>query len=122
MAKANDKSSTIDWIWLHDALMLAIPRFGSVVLAKERLTEGLAAGKLPWSYMSWWGLDAERRRSPKGHQRSLRDCLRSRKTNSPCLNCAHNIVEPVEPFAKSFRGFACVVVTLYSGHCDPGST
>ncbi len=59
MAKANDKSSTIDWIWLHDALMLAIPRFGSVVLAKERLTEGLAAGKLPWSCMSWWGLDAE---------------------------------------------------------------
>ena len=59
MAKANDKSSTIDWIWLHDALMLAIPRFGSVVLSKERLTEWLAAGKLPWSCMSWWGLDAE---------------------------------------------------------------
>ena len=59
MAKANDKSSTIDWIWLHDALMLAIPRFGSVVLAKIRLGEWLAAGKLPWSCMLWEGLDAE---------------------------------------------------------------
>ena len=59
MAKANDKSSTIDWIWLHDALMLAIPRFGSVVLAKIRLKEWLAAGELPWSCMQWDGLDAE---------------------------------------------------------------
>ena len=59
MAKANDKSSTIDWIWLHDALVLAIARFGSVVLAKERLREWLAAGELPWSCMSWEGLDAE---------------------------------------------------------------
>ena len=54
MAKANDKSSIIDWIWLHDALMLAIPCFGSVVLAKERLTEGLAAGKLPWYSRKGW--------------------------------------------------------------------
>ena len=59
MAKANDKSSTIDWIWLHDALMLAIPRFGSGILAKERLKEWLAAGDLPWSCMQWDGLDAE---------------------------------------------------------------
>ena len=59
MAKANDKSSTIDWIWLHDALMLAIPRFGSVVLAKALLTEWLAAGKLPWSCMAWNPLDVE---------------------------------------------------------------
>jgi hypothetical protein len=59
MAKANDKSSTIDWIWLHDALMLAIPRFGSVVLAEIRLKEWLAAGELPWSCMQWDGLDAE---------------------------------------------------------------
>jgi hypothetical protein len=60
MAKANDKSSTIAWIWLHDALMLAIPRFGSVVLAKERLREWLTAGELPWSCMSWKGLNAEK--------------------------------------------------------------
>jgi len=59
MAKANDESSTIAWIWLHAALMLAKLRFGSVVLAKIRMREWLAAGKLPWSCMSWWGLDAD---------------------------------------------------------------
>jgi hypothetical protein len=59
MAKANDKSSTIDWIWLHDALMLAISRLGSVVLAKALLTEWLAAGKLPWSCMAWKPRDLE---------------------------------------------------------------
>jgi hypothetical protein len=59
MAKANDKSSTIDWIWLHDALILAITRFGSVVLAKALLTEWLAAGKLPWSCVAWKSLDVE---------------------------------------------------------------
>ena len=58
MAKANDKSSTIDWIWLHDALMLVTPHFGSV-LAKIRLQEWLAAGELPWSCMQWDGLNAE---------------------------------------------------------------
>ena len=59
MAKADDTSSTIDWIWLRDALELAVAALGSVVLAKERLKEWLAAGKLPWSCMSWEGLDAE---------------------------------------------------------------
>ena len=59
MAKANDKSSTIDWIWLHDALMLAISRFGSELLAKALLTDWLAAGKLPWSCMAWNPLDEE---------------------------------------------------------------
>jgi hypothetical protein len=39
--------------------MLAIPRFGSVALAKERLTAWLADGKLPWNCMAWDGLDAE---------------------------------------------------------------
>ena len=73
MAKANDKSSTIDWIWLHDALILAIPRFGSVVLAKERLGEWLAAGELPWSCMSWKGLDAERIARLDREQRELID-------------------------------------------------
>jgi hypothetical protein len=53
MAKANDKSSTIDWIWLHYALKLAITRLGSEVLAKALLTEWLAAGKLPWSCIAW---------------------------------------------------------------------
>ncbi len=57
MAKANDKSSTIDWIWLHDALILAITRFGSERLAKAMLTNWLAAGKLPWSCMAWHPLD-----------------------------------------------------------------
>ena len=73
MAKANDKSNTIAWIWLHDALMLAIPRFGSVVLAKERLREWLAAGELPWSCMSWKGLDAERIARLDREQRELID-------------------------------------------------
>ena len=44
MAKANDKSSTIDRIWLHDALALAVAAFGSAVLAKMRLT-GMAGGR-----------------------------------------------------------------------------
>jgi hypothetical protein len=56
MAKADD---TIVWIWLRDALTLAAATFGSVALAKEQLTEWLAAGKMPWSCMSWRGLDAE---------------------------------------------------------------
>jgi hypothetical protein len=73
MAKANDKSSTIAWIWLHDALMLAIPRFGSVVLAKERLSEWLATGELPWFCMSWKGLDAERIATLDREQRELID-------------------------------------------------
>ena len=59
MAKADDTSSTIVWIWLRDALELAAAALGSVALAKELLTEWLAAGKLPWSCMSWKGLDAE---------------------------------------------------------------
>ena len=59
MAKANDKSSTIDWIWLRDALALSVKALGSVALAKELLRKWLAAGKLPWSCTSWKGLDAE---------------------------------------------------------------
>ena len=69
MAKADDTSSTIDWIWLREALELAVTAFGSEALAKERLREWLAAGKLPWSCMSWEGLDAEgiaRRSSKQG--------------------------------------------------------
>ena len=51
-------SSRSDWVWLRDALDLAAVALGSRALAKERLTEWLAAGKLPWSCMSWEGLDA----------------------------------------------------------------
>ena len=59
MAEADDTSSTIDWIWLRDALGLAAALLGSVALAKEQLREWLAAGKLPWSCTRWEGLDAE---------------------------------------------------------------
>jgi len=59
MAKAGDTTSTVDWIWLRDALALAAAPFGSEVLAKLRLREWLAAGELPWSCMSWEGPDAE---------------------------------------------------------------
>lgn len=51
-------NSTSDWVWLRDALDLAAAALGSRALAKGRLTEWLAAGKLPWSCMSWEGLDA----------------------------------------------------------------
>ena len=51
-------SSRSDWVWLRDALALAAVALGSRALAKERLTEWLAAGKLAWSGMSWEGLDA----------------------------------------------------------------
>ena len=57
MAKADDTSSTIDWIWLRDALGRAAPPPGSVALAKERLREWLVAGELPWSCMDWEALD-----------------------------------------------------------------
>jgi hypothetical protein len=59
MAKAGDTSTTIVWIWLREALELAVRALGSVALAKEQLIEWLAAGKLPWSCMKWNGLDAE---------------------------------------------------------------
>ena len=59
MAKADDTTSKIDWIWLREALELAAKRLGSVELAEGRLIEWLAAGKLPWSCMSWKGHSAE---------------------------------------------------------------
>ena len=49
MAKADDTSSTIVWIWLREALELAVTALGSVKLAQELLIEWLAAGKLPWA-------------------------------------------------------------------------
>ena len=72
MAKANNDSNTIDWIWLRDTLQLAVAALGSVALAKELLTEWLAAGKLPWDCMSWDGLDEEglaKRRREQEQQR-----------------------------------------------------
>jgi hypothetical protein len=60
MAKAENSSSTIDWTWLHDALVLATKTFGSVVLAKERLREWMASDQLPWDCMSFEGPDADR--------------------------------------------------------------
>ncbi len=53
MAKADDKSSTTVWIWLREALELAVTALGSVALAQELLIEWLAAGKLPWSCTKW---------------------------------------------------------------------
>src|SRR5215469_1248000 len=59
MAKADNSSSTIDWVWLHDALVLATKAFGSVVLAKDRLREWMATGQLPWTCMSFEGPDSD---------------------------------------------------------------
>ena len=57
MAKADDTSSTIDWIWLFDALQEATKVLGSQALAKEVLKEWLATGKLPWTCMLFVELD-----------------------------------------------------------------
>jgi hypothetical protein len=59
MAKADDKSSTTAWIWLREALELAVTALGSVALAKERLIEWLTADKLRWCCMEWKGHTAE---------------------------------------------------------------
>jgi hypothetical protein len=59
MAKADDTTSTTNWIWLREALALAVAVLGSAALAKEQLKEWLAAGKVPWSCMSWVGRAAE---------------------------------------------------------------
>jgi hypothetical protein len=50
-----DTTNTPDWIWLREALALAVAVLGSVALANERLREWLAAAKVPWSCMSWEG-------------------------------------------------------------------
>ena len=56
MAKADHTIS--DWIWLREALDLAVAVFGSEAGAKEYLTEWLAAGELPWDCTRWKALDA----------------------------------------------------------------
>src|SRR4029079_5834692 len=59
MAKADDASSTIDWIWLSAALVLAAVPYGSP-LAKELLVHWMATGDLPWACEWWKPRDAER--------------------------------------------------------------
>ena len=49
MAKADDTSSTIDWIWLRDALQVATKATGSQSLAKRGLEGLLVIGQLPWT-------------------------------------------------------------------------
>ena len=49
MAKADDVSSTIYWIWLFDALQEATNVLGSQALAQGLLEEWLATGKLPFA-------------------------------------------------------------------------
>ena len=62
MAKADDASSTIDWIWLCDALREATKALGSQALAKRGLKELLAIGQLPWTCMLWEGREEPRRK------------------------------------------------------------
>lgn len=59
MAKSNSTSTTVVWIWLHEALALATKACGSEVLAKERLTEWMASGRLPWDCTSFEGPNAD---------------------------------------------------------------
>ncbi|MBR0742104.1 hypothetical protein JQ581_34725 [Bradyrhizobium liaoningense] len=48
MAKANDNSIPIDWIWLIQALQEATRVLGSRRLAKRRLKQWMATKELPW--------------------------------------------------------------------------
>ena len=52
MAKANDKSNAIHWIWLIEALQEAIKVLGSKRFARRRLKQWMATGELPWICMS----------------------------------------------------------------------
>ena len=42
MAKANDKSSTVDWIWLHDAEICEFAGFGTVW---RKQADGMVGGR-----------------------------------------------------------------------------
>jgi hypothetical protein len=76
MAKADKATSTIDWIWLLDALREAIKVLGSQLLAKTRLKEWLATGQLPWTCMSWVELDERGTIKPsREHEPSLGSIL-----------------------------------------------
>jgi hypothetical protein len=57
MAEADVEIST-SWIWLREALRLVYEAVGSLELAKKLLVGWLAAGDVPWSCVSWKGLDA----------------------------------------------------------------
>ena len=59
MAEADDKFSTIYWIWLFDALQEATKVLGSQALAKGLLKEWLATGKLPWTCTLFVELDEQ---------------------------------------------------------------
>ena len=59
MAKADDTSSTINGPWLCDALKEAADRFGSKVLAQERLRVWMTSEQLRWSCMSFEGPTAD---------------------------------------------------------------
>jgi len=59
MAKADDTSSTIHWIWLYDAYKKAVSCFGTEVLAEMQLRKWMASGQLPWFSMSFKGPDAD---------------------------------------------------------------
>jgi len=59
MAKAGDTNNTPDLISLRDALALAFAALESMALAKDRIREWLAAGKLRWTCRKWEALDAE---------------------------------------------------------------
>src|SRR5262245_485244 len=89
MAKADDTSSTIDGISLRDALELAAERLWSRELAKKRLVEWLAAGKVPWRCTSWKGLDAK---SLAEMRREGRDSKGATVVNLP--SAAHSPGDP----------------------------
>jgi hypothetical protein len=57
-AKAEDATGAADWIWLREALVLAVAALGSEALAKRRLREWLASAKVPWDCKEWEGPDA----------------------------------------------------------------
>jgi hypothetical protein len=59
MAEPDDTSSTIDSIWLRDALTMAAGALKSEVLAKGLLTAWLGSGELPWSCLVWKAPSAE---------------------------------------------------------------
>jgi hypothetical protein len=67
-------------------------------LAKERLTEWLAAGKVPWTCMSWKGLDA------KGLAKLKREALREREGLGPLGLWRPNLSAVFLPSAAYYPG------------------
>jgi hypothetical protein len=75
MAKADDTSSTIDWIWLFDALQEAKEVLGSEALAKALLKEWLSTGQLPWTCTLFVELDEQGLVKAREHEPSLGNLL-----------------------------------------------